>query len=104
VAYLIKARTVEPEKQPLLANGFETTFVSRQRLGKHVPAATDTHAIIEVLLETAFSARSVKSGYKENNWGNLDISVWESVKKRVQLEGSCRSERTSARKQRNSPC
>jgi hypothetical protein len=31
VAYLLKARTVEPEKQPLLANGSETTFFSRQR-------------------------------------------------------------------------
>jgi hypothetical protein len=31
VAYLLKARTVEPEKQPLLANGSETKFVSRQR-------------------------------------------------------------------------
>jgi hypothetical protein len=50
VAYLLKARTVKPEKQPLLANGSETTFVSGQRLGKHVPAATDTHATIEVLL------------------------------------------------------
>jgi hypothetical protein len=70
VAYLPKARTVESEKQPLLANDSETTFISRQRprnkgttsvagqqilnkqeqtaaarerLGKHVPAATDTH-------------------------------------------------------------
>jgi hypothetical protein len=31
VACLLKARTVEPEKQPLLANGSETTFVYRQR-------------------------------------------------------------------------
>jgi hypothetical protein len=31
VAYLLKARTGEPKKQPLLANGSETTFVSRQR-------------------------------------------------------------------------
>jgi hypothetical protein len=31
VAYLLKAKTVEPEKQPLLANGSETIFVSRQR-------------------------------------------------------------------------
>jgi hypothetical protein len=31
VAYLLKAGTVEPDKQPLLANGSETTFVSRQR-------------------------------------------------------------------------
>jgi hypothetical protein len=30
VAYLLKARIVEPEKQPLLADGSETTFVSRQ--------------------------------------------------------------------------
>jgi hypothetical protein len=67
VAYLLKARTVEPEKQSLLANGSETIFVSRQlqwnngttsvakrqilneqesmaatkeRLGKQIPAAT----------------------------------------------------------------
>jgi hypothetical protein len=46
---------VEPEKQPLLANGSETTFVSRQRFGKHAPPATDKYKIIEVLLETAFS-------------------------------------------------
>jgi hypothetical protein len=31
VAYLLKARIVEPEKQTLLANNFETTFISRQR-------------------------------------------------------------------------
>jgi hypothetical protein len=59
VAYLLKSRTVKPEKQPLLANGSETTFVFRQRLGKHVPAATDTLATIEVLLETVFSSRFV---------------------------------------------
>jgi hypothetical protein len=29
--YCGRARTVEPEKQPLLANGSETTFVSGQR-------------------------------------------------------------------------
>jgi hypothetical protein len=32
VAYLLKARTAEPEKQPLLVNGSETSFVSRQQL------------------------------------------------------------------------
>jgi hypothetical protein len=31
VTYLLEAKTVEPEKQPLLANGSETTFVSSQR-------------------------------------------------------------------------
>jgi hypothetical protein len=28
------------------------TFAARKQLGKHVPAATETHATIEVLLET----------------------------------------------------
>jgi hypothetical protein len=42
----------------------ETTFVSRQRLGKQFLAATDTHATIQVLLETVFSTRSVQRGYK----------------------------------------
>jgi hypothetical protein len=93
VAYLPEARTVEPEKPPLLVNGSETTFVSfnvretdngttpvagqqilhkqeqgavsRQRLGKHIPAATDTHATVEVLLETVFCSQSMQSGYKE---------------------------------------
>jgi hypothetical protein len=54
LAYLLKARTVEPQKHPLFANGSETTFVSRQRL-KHIPAATDMQATTEVLLETEFS-------------------------------------------------
>jgi hypothetical protein len=78
VTYLLKERTVEPEKQPLLANVSETTFVSRQRLGKHVPAATDTHATIEVLLGV-FSTRFVQRGYKEDSWGNRVGSVRESV-------------------------
>jgi hypothetical protein len=72
VAYLFKARIVEPEKLPLLSNGSETTFVSRQRLCIHVPAATDTYATIEVMLETMFSTRSVQRGY----------NVREAVKKR----------------------
>jgi hypothetical protein len=51
VAYLLKARTVELEEQPLLAKGSETTFVSRQRLDKHIPEATT-----EEMLETRVSA------------------------------------------------
>jgi hypothetical protein len=82
VAYLLKARTVELEKQPLLANGSEATFVPRQRLGKHVLVATDKHAAIEVLLETVFRPRSVPRGYMEDNWGNRVSSVRESVRKR----------------------
>jgi hypothetical protein len=81
VAYLLKARTVESEKQPLLTNGSETTSVSRSRLGKHVPAATDTHATIKVLLETVFSTRYVPRSFKEDNWGNQVSSIWEAVKR-----------------------
>jgi hypothetical protein len=84
MVYLLKARTVEPEKQPLLANGSETTFVCRQRLGKHVPAATDT---IEILLETVFSTRSVQRGYKEENLGNRVSCVREVVKNRDSWKG-----------------
>jgi hypothetical protein len=54
VAYLIRARTVEPEKQPLLGNAARNnrgiftkrdvmrTAVAVERLGKHVPAETNT--------------------------------------------------------------
>jgi hypothetical protein len=54
VAYLFKAKTVEPEKQSLLAKGSETKFVSRQQLGKHVPAARDKHATIEYCRKRCF--------------------------------------------------
>jgi hypothetical protein len=35
-------------------------------IGKHVPAAMNTHAKIELLLETAFFTRSVQRVYKED--------------------------------------
>jgi hypothetical protein len=35
-----------------------------QRISKHASTTK------ELLLETAFSIRSVQSGYKEENWGN----------------------------------
>jgi hypothetical protein len=49
VAYLLKARTAEPEKQPLLVNGSEPTFISGQQLSKHIPAAMDMNTTIEEL-------------------------------------------------------
>jgi hypothetical protein len=55
VTFLLKERTVELEKEPLSANGSQTTFVSRQRLGKHIPAATDEHVTIEIMLEMRVS-------------------------------------------------
>jgi hypothetical protein len=63
LAYSLKARAVEPKKLPLLVNGSQT-FVSRQRLGKYVPAAKDTHATIKVMLEGAFSTRSVQKAIR----------------------------------------
>jgi hypothetical protein len=81
VAYLLKARTVKPEKQPLLANGSETTSVYRQRLGKHVLSATDAHATVDILLEKVVQRR-----YKEDNWGSRLNSVREVVKKRGRRE------------------
>jgi hypothetical protein len=71
----------------LLANGSET-FVSRQRLGKHVPAAADTHATIEVVLELVFSARSVQRNYEEVNWGDRVCSIRKSVEKRDSSKGA----------------
>jgi hypothetical protein len=88
---------VEPEKQPLLASGSKTTFISRQRLGKHVHAVTDTHATIEVLLETVFPTRSVERGYKEDNWGNRVSSLRESVKKRDSYMSDSRKKATIER-------
>jgi hypothetical protein len=67
VTYLLIARTVDPEKQPLLANGSESTFVSMQRLGKHILAATDTQSTVEVLSEMVLSTHSVQKDYKEDN-------------------------------------
>jgi hypothetical protein len=50
--------------------------VSRQRLGKHVPVVTDTHAVTQVLLETVFFNRSSQRGYKEKNWSkNRQLEV-----------------------------
>jgi hypothetical protein len=49
VTYRLKARSSEREE----------TAVARERLGKHIPAATDTHATIEESFETVFSVLSV---------------------------------------------
>jgi hypothetical protein len=75
VTYFLKARAMEPEKQSLLANGSENTFVSRQRLDKHVSAATDEHVTINVLLEIIFYTQSVQRAYKEDNWGKQTSST-----------------------------
>jgi hypothetical protein len=70
---------MEPEKQPLLAKGSKIAFLSRQRLGKHVPAVMDKYGKIYM-----FSIRSVQRGYKEDNLGNR-VSVREAVKREIEL-------------------
>jgi hypothetical protein len=76
--------------------------VSRQRHGKHVPAATDAHATIEVLLDTVFSIRSEQKVYKEDKWSKTGrLTVGRNIRIRINqiknehLEGSHRSARTS---------
>jgi hypothetical protein len=69
-------------------NGSETAFISRQQLGKHITATTDTHATIEALLEMVFSTRSIQRGYNEDNWGDRVSSVWASVRKRGSWKGA----------------
>lgn len=76
VAYLLEAGALEPE------SGSGTIFVSRQRVGKRVPAATDTHSTIELLLETVCSVRLVQGGCAEDSWGSRFSSVQEAVKKK----------------------
>jgi hypothetical protein len=45
----------------------ESRAVYRQRLGKHVTAETDTHAEVNVVLETVCYTRSVQGCCKEDN-------------------------------------
>jgi hypothetical protein len=65
---------------------------ARQRIGKHVPAAMNTYATIELLLETVFSTRSVQRGYNEDNWDHpvesrVDLRVLGSDEKGTQCLG-----------------
>jgi hypothetical protein len=45
-------------------------IVARQRLGKHVSAATNTHATIGGLFDAVFSMRSVHSMCSEKKGGD----------------------------------
>jgi hypothetical protein len=67
VTYLLKARTVEPEKQPLLVNGSEIIFLSRQRLGKHIRIGLQQY---RYCWKRCFLRWSVPRRYKEENCGN----------------------------------
>jgi hypothetical protein len=58
------------ESRDSLINNGVAQPISKQRIAEYVPAATTTHATIEVLLETVFSTWSVQRGDKEDNWGD----------------------------------
>jgi hypothetical protein len=71
VVYLLKARTVEPEKQPLLANGSETTFVSRQTPRNEQRPLLGSRLLIMQQLDynngrVVFSTRFVTKNYKRD--------------------------------------
>lgn len=53
VAYLPKASTMEPKKQPLLGNISELTSVSRKQLDKNIPMATNTHESVSKVCSSA---------------------------------------------------
>jgi hypothetical protein len=103
MAYLLKAWTVELEKEPLLENGSDITFVSRQRprnkgttsvarkqilnnqeykaaareqLDKHIPVETDTHTRMNGVV---WAVRDEE----EDNWSNQISSVHEAANKTV---------------------
>jgi hypothetical protein len=56
----------------------------------------DTHATIEVLLETLFFIRFMQRSYQEDNWDNQVSSVRGSVKKRGSWKGAAIREDLSA--------
>jgi hypothetical protein len=69
----------------------QKTSVARQRLGKHVPAATNREAAIGILLDTMFSIRSVQIGYKRR-----ELRFGSSGKyKRLELGGGQAYDRSS---------
>jgi hypothetical protein len=69
VAYLLKARTVRPEKQPLLGNNggvvkmreVTSIAVAMEQLSKRVSVKTNSRNNIRAV----FSVRSVPRGYKK---------------------------------------
>jgi hypothetical protein len=55
---------INPSHQSVCLYVYPLNVVARQRLGKNVTAATNTHATIEELLDASFSMRSVSYGRK----------------------------------------
>jgi hypothetical protein len=51
-------------------------IVAKQQMGKHVPAATNTHATVEELLDPSFSLRSVSYEKKVGCYFFQDLLVF----------------------------
>jgi hypothetical protein len=73
VVYLLHARTVESQKQPLLSNTHTQQYtnsvmqsVSRQQLGKHISTyqAMLCNVVTSSTIQAVFSMGSVQSAYK----------------------------------------
>jgi hypothetical protein len=83
---------VEPEKQSLLEYGSEATFVSKQWLGKNVPAAKNTHSTIMVCWKRCFLIGLRKGVIRKTIGATMSVQYGSEEKR--QLEGSRRSEGT----------
>jgi hypothetical protein len=59
----------------------EEASIARQRLGEHIPEATNTQATIELLLQTMFSVWYLQSCYKRR-----ELSSGSSVVKKSAVE------------------
>jgi hypothetical protein len=108
VVYLLKARTVEPEKQPLLAKDSETnirfqataanmTTEGRPLLGSRFLISKNRQPLLgndsintfprqrtRIREWKMLSARALPKSYKEDNWGNQVSSLREAVKRRLE--------------------
>jgi hypothetical protein len=72
---LLKVGTVELEKQPLLENDSETTFVSRQRpQTNRYQRQQSTRNIAGTTGNGVFYGGPEPMGYKEDNW-----SIWKGA-------------------------
>jgi hypothetical protein len=95
VAYLLKARTAEPEKQPLLGNGSANTPVARQWFSnRQVIAERYVQATIEEWLEAVLSLRSVLiyiygespetvASLRGRQLGNSNVLCWKTLPSRA---------------------
>jgi hypothetical protein len=60
---IAKAYIINPSHQSLCVYVYPS-ILARQRLGKNITAATNTHATTEELLDTSFSMRSMSCRMK----------------------------------------